>query len=211
MYASAQKVFKHAIKKKNPLQALWKMFKLHCIKYKCKKAAATTQVPWRQAHTEVCTPPAPAGLLSLLSCTEMEVPQLQRAGTITHWSRSAMMAAWLITTIRMLPMCPVAYNGAHAQSQSTSWSRGLSVWRECEKPEFQSWPIKIRMEDDKRRKKTDKEEIWEKVKERPGSKDNSSNCNAWNMYVHLSLCKCLTRSMYKVEKPSVKPSFIIKG
>ena len=35
-----------------------------------------------------------------------------------------------------------------------------------------------RMENDKRRKKTGKEEIWEKVKERQGSKDNSSNCNA---------------------------------
>ena len=50
---------------------------------------------------------------------------------------------------------------------------------------FHKKPIKTstaqkdpRMEDDKRRKKTDSEEIWEKVKERPGSKDNSSNCNA---------------------------------
>ena len=34
-----------------------------------------------------------------------------------------------------------------------------------------------RTEEGKRRKKTDKVEVWEKVKERPGSKDNSSNCN----------------------------------
>ena len=31
------------------------------------------------------------------------------------------------------------------------------------------------------------------------------------IHVHLSLCKCLTRSMYNVEKPSVKPSLFINS